>query len=133
MTDSAPAQAGADDLRAFPAATVGQTRHVIRLPAQSDRLRSLIASAPDRDGRAAEACGALGVSEATLRRHLAAEGTSFSAVLADVRMGVALTLLQGSGLAVNRVALEVGYACASRFARRFRKRFGLAPSDLRRV
>lgn len=36
MTDSTPAQAGADDLRAFPAATVGQTRHVIRLPAQSD-------------------------------------------------------------------------------------------------
>ena len=30
------AQSGADDLKAFPAATAGQTRHVIRLPAQSD-------------------------------------------------------------------------------------------------
>lgn len=36
MTDSTTVQAGADDLRAFPAATDGQTRHVIRLPAQSD-------------------------------------------------------------------------------------------------
>ena len=30
------AQSNADDLKAFPAATAGQTRHVIRLPAQSD-------------------------------------------------------------------------------------------------
>ena len=35
MTPST-AQSGADDLKAFPAATAGQTRHVIRLPAQSD-------------------------------------------------------------------------------------------------
>lgn len=102
-----------------------------RLPALADRLRSLIAAGPDRDWRAAEACTALAVSEATLRRHLAAEGTSFSALLADVRMGVALTLLQSSDLPVNRVALEVGYTCASRFALRFRKRFGLSPSSIR--
>jgi len=102
-----------------------------RLPALSDRLRSLIAAEPDHDWRAAEACKALAVSEATLRRHLAAEGTSFSALLADVRMGVALALLQSSDLAVNRIALDVGYACASRFALRFRKRFGLPPSAIR--
>jgi len=104
-----------------------------RAPALSDRLRSLISAEPDRDWRAFEACTALAVSEATLRRHLAAEGTSFSALLADVRMGVALALLQSSDLAVNRIALEVGYTCASRFALRFRKRFGLAPSAIRRA
>lgn len=37
MTGSTnPAQAGSGDLKAFPAATAGQTRHVINLPAQSD-------------------------------------------------------------------------------------------------
>ncbi|MGH7018630.1 MAG: serine protease inhibitor ecotin [Brevundimonas sp.] len=37
MTDSNPStQTNADDLKAFPAATAGQTRHVIRLPAQTD-------------------------------------------------------------------------------------------------
>lgn len=56
--------------------------------------------------------GALAVSEPTLRRHLAHEGTTFSALLADVRMGQALTLLQASDLSVNRIALDVGYSCA---------------------
>lgn len=37
MTDSTnTAQTGSVDLKAFPAATAGQTRHVINLPAQSD-------------------------------------------------------------------------------------------------
>lgn len=102
-----------------------------RPPTLADRLRHLITAEPDRDWRAAEAAAALAVSEATLRRHLAADGTSFSVLLADVRMGVALALLQSSDLAVNRVALEVGYSCASRFALRFRKRFGLSPSAIR--
>lgn len=102
------------------------------LPGVTDRLRGLLSASPDRDWRAPEAARALGQSEPTLRRHLAGEGTSFTALLADVRMETALGLLQGSTLSVNRIALEVGYACPSRFALRFRKRFGLAPSDLRR-
>lgn len=38
MTDSTPSAQtdGADALKAFPAATAGQTRHVITLPAQTD-------------------------------------------------------------------------------------------------
>ena len=36
QNNSATAQAGSVDLKAFPAATAGQTRHVINLPAQSD-------------------------------------------------------------------------------------------------
>lgn len=102
-----------------------------RLATPSDRLRGLIGAEPDRAWRADEAARALAISEPTLRRHLAAEGTSFTAVLADVRMGLALTLLQSSDLAVNRIALDLGYACPSRFAVRFRKRFGLSPRAIR--
>lgn len=102
-----------------------------RLPTLSDRLRAVIAAEPDRDWRAEAAARALAVSEPTLRRHLAVEGTSFTTLLADVRMGAALALLQSSDLAVNRIALDVGYACPSRFAVRFRKRFGLSPSAIR--
>jgi len=102
-----------------------------RPPSLADRLRALIGAEPDRDWRAAEAASALAVSEPTLRRHLATDGASFSTLLADVRMGVALALLQSSDLAVNQIALDVGYACPSRFAVRFRKRFGLSPSAIR--
>ena len=36
MTDSTPGAQATDDLKAFPAASAGQTRHVIRLPAQTN-------------------------------------------------------------------------------------------------
>ncbi|MGN7098597.1 ecotin family protein [Brevundimonas diminuta] len=36
QNNSATGQAGSADLKAFPAASAGQTRHVINLPAQSD-------------------------------------------------------------------------------------------------
>lgn len=73
----------------------------------------------------------LHMSEATLRRHLAAEGNSFSSLLADVRMSHALSLLQSTDLPVGNIAHDVGYESASRFATRFRKRFGFAPTAVR--
>lgn len=46
-------------------------------------------------------------------------------------MNRALGLLQGSDLPVAMVAAEVGYASPSRFALRFRARFGLSPGAIR--
>lgn len=103
----------------------------LRPPLLADRLRAILSANPGREWRSAEAAEMLAVSEPTLRRQLAQNGASFGVLLADVRMSVALGMLQSSDLPVNRVALDVGYACPSRFAVRFRKRFGLAPSSIR--
>jgi AraC-like DNA-binding protein len=73
----------------------------------------------------------LGLCEATLRRRLAAEGTTLGDLLTDVRMSFAMVLLQSTNQAVNRIALEVGYESASRFAIRFRARFGFLPAAIR--
>ncbi len=97
----------------------------------TNRLRFALAKTPDTLWRSADAARALAVSEATLRRRLAADGTSFGDLLADVRMTHALGLLQTSDLAINRIALDVGYASASRFAVRFKARFGISPSAIR--
>lgn len=96
-----------------------------------NRLRLALSKQPDAAWRSADAARAMAVSEATLRRRLAADGTSFGDVLADVRMTHALGLLQSGDLAINRIALEVGYASPSRFAVRFRARFGISPSAIR--
>ncbi len=96
-----------------------------------DRLRSHIAAEPDVLWRSAEAARGMAVSEATMRRKLAAEGTTFGDLLADVRMTQALGLLQTTELPINRIALDVGYSCPSRFAQRFRARFGVVPSAIR--
>lgn len=98
----------------------------------ADRLRALLAAAPDESWSAERAARTLAMSVPTLRRHLAAEGQSFSALLQDVRMSHALLLLQSSALPVASVAAAVGYDSPSRFAVRFRARFGTAPHEIRR-
>ncbi len=103
----------------------------VAAPTMAVRLRAVIGADPAAAWRAAQAARALAVSEATLRRRLAADGTTFGDVLADVRMTEALGLLQTTDLPVNRIALDVGYASPSRFALRFRARFGIRPSDIR--
>lgn len=97
----------------------------------NNRVRSLVASDISGEWGAARMTTALGVSEASLRRKLAASGTTLTDIIADVRMTRALGLLQTTELPINQVALEVGYGSASKFAARFRERFGLSPRDIR--
>lgn len=73
----------------------------------------------------------LAMSEATFRRKLAGEGQSFSQILVDVRMTAALTLLQVTDTSISTIAFQVGYESASRFAVRFKKRFGFSPTAIR--
>lgn len=95
------------------------------------RVGRLVAGALARDWTAAEVARSLGMSPATLRRRLAEEGTGLAAILTGLRMNRALGLLQATDLPVGVIAAEVGYASASRFAVRFRARFGLAPRAIR--
>ncbi len=97
----------------------------------ASRVRNILASEPGESWSGAGLCTKLGVSEATLRRMLSAEGWSFQSLLADVRMSAAMQLLQSTDLPVLHIAQEVGYESQSRFALRFRSRFGFAPSAIR--
>ncbi len=101
------------------------------LPSFSATVRALIAQRADREWKSEDVCHQLGVSEATLRRRLRAEGLSFLGLLTDVRMTEALALLQSTDWSVAAIALAVGYASPSRFAGRFRDRFGLLPHEIR--
>ena len=65
------------------------------------------------------------------RRRLAKQGTGFRTLLTDVRMTRALTLLQVTPWPVAQIAGAVGYESPSRFAARFKERFGFAPSAVR--
>lgn len=97
----------------------------------SDRLRALIAADPAAAWTANRAASQMARSPATLRRHLAAEGTSFAVLLRDARLTQALGMLQCTAFPVSRIAAEVGYASPQQFAARFRARFGLAPHEIR--
>lgn len=102
-----------------------------RQPTVSHKVRQHISQAPDQEWSVFDLASRLAMSEATLRRRLNAEMTSFSQLLIDVRMSQALVLLQSTSLPVIQIAQDVGYQSASRFAARFRQHFGFVPNVVR--
>lgn len=97
----------------------------------ASELRTLFGASTAQAWTVPQVADRLSISEATLRRRLSAEGTRFGDLLADVRMSRAMTLLQSTDQPVAHIALTVGYESASRFAIRFRERFGFAPTAIR--
>lgn len=96
-----------------------------------DRLRQMIEKQPAYDWTLGHAAHQFHMSEATLRRKLAAENTSFTEMLSDTRMTRALALLHTTTLPISRVAQEVGYDSPSQFSNRFKDRFGIIPRRVR--
>jgi len=74
---------------------------------------------------------ALSLHPRTLRRHLAAEGTSLKAVAAAARFDVARQLLGGTRLPLDEIAEVLGYAELSAFVRAFRGWAGCPPGHWR--
>lgn len=95
------------------------------------KLRRLIGQDYARDWNAPSIASVFAMSEATLRRRLADEGTNLSKILVDARMSFALQLLQSTVQPVAQIALTVGYQTPSQFAIRFRDRFGFPPTAIR--
>ena len=95
------------------------------------RLRAHVADSPDTRWGTAKAAQLMAVGEATLRRRLAKSGSSLTELVQDVRMSYALTLLQAGDDPVVQVALACGYGDHASFARRFKARFGLTPTEFR--
>ncbi len=73
------------------------------------------------------------MSESTLRRKLQAEGTIFSDLHIQVRLGFGMHLLQTTSLPVVIISEKCGYQSQSRFTEKFKDRFGLTPLKLRQT
>lgn len=95
------------------------------------KVRRLIGRDLANEWSAGAVASAFAMSEATMRRRLAEEGTNLSNLLIDARMSFALQLLQSTTQPVMQIALSVGYQTPSQFAVRFRHRFGFPPSAIR--
>jgi AraC-like DNA-binding protein len=89
-----------------------------------DELLRAPADMPGADAVAAR----LAVSERTLRRRLAGEGTSFRSLVDEVREALAEELLVPGSLTVEQVARRLGYAETASLTHAFTRWKGLPPS-----
>jgi AraC-like DNA-binding protein len=80
---------------------------------------------PDRVARA------LGVSPRTLRRRLSALGTSYQALLDELRHDIARHHLKHGQESIDAIAEKLGFASRSVFERAFRRHVGASPSAYR--
>jgi len=78
-------------------------------------------------------CKQLAMSESTMRRKLKSEGVKLQDIKDQVKLGLGLHLLQSTLYPISYVAQKCGYHSQSRFTSRFKARFGLTPSALRKT
>jgi AraC-like DNA-binding protein len=97
----------------------------------AERVRSLVLQAPDVPVSLHRAARVVGVSARTLKRLLAAEGTTFSAITEEERREQAMLRLRSSDKPVTEIAESLGFANSANFIRAFRRWTGRTPSQYR--
>jgi AraC-like DNA-binding protein len=103
------------------------------LPARfSDQVRRVLRSGvlSGRDD-AASVADLFSMSERSLRRRLADEGSTFHALVAESRLVVASQLLESTRMPVREIAASLHYSDITAFSRAFRSWTGMPPSAWR--
>ncbi|WP_194828108.1 AraC family transcriptional regulator [Nocardia sp. XZ_19_231] len=75
----------------------------------------------------------LGITGRTLRRHLAADGTSYRVLLDEARRGLAEDMLAATALSVEEISARLGYTEAGPFIRAFKRWTATTPAAYRRT
>jgi AraC-like DNA-binding protein len=95
------------------------------------RVRRLLMARPGEFPDLASAAHMLHTSGRSLRRHLSSMGTSYQAILNEVRKRLALQYLTTTHLPLYEIANLLGFSDPSNFRRAFNKWTGKLPSDYR--
>jgi AraC-like DNA-binding protein len=74
----------------------------------------------------------LGYAPRTLQRKLEEAGTSYHALLDDMRRELSIYYLREAHIAVSEVAFLLGFSETSAFHRAFRRWMGVSPGEFRR-
>lgn len=100
---------------------------------QIARALGLLQAEPARAWTVQRLARAVGLSRAAFaRRFLAGTGRSPRRFLSELRLGLAVSLLESTDDSLAEVARHVGYASEFAFSRAFKRRHGVAPGSFRR-
>ena len=95
------------------------------------RVCEQITRTPGRFPGIEQVAATLCMTSRTLSRKLAAEGTSYSDLLAQVRHALALDYLRTTRLSMDDIAEALGFSDANSFRQAFRRWSGKSPTDYR--
>lgn len=107
---------------------IGQSRIASGL---SGELYQLLLSTPGQFPSMTAVAAQLGLQERTLRRRLAAEATTYGAIIDDVRRKLAIEYLQTTRMSVDDVAWKVGFSDSANLRRAVRRWTNRTVSELR--
>ena len=106
-----------------------------RAPQKTEQMKNLegliIDLLPKGQAKAKVVATEMGMSERTLLRTLADQGTSFSEILSELRHDLALKYLRQPELNLTQIAFLLGYANQSAFSAAFKRTTGQAPREIR--
>ena len=96
------------------------------------RVRDLLTNAEQHYLSIEHVAEQLHMSDRTLKRQVAAEGTSFSTLVDEVRYRHALSLLSRTDYTLEQIADALGYSDVANFSRAFKRWSGRSPSNWRK-
>lgn len=104
----------------------------VKMPSR-EAVQAVIAASLQQHGASLhDAARELRVSARSLQRHLAEMGTSYSELVAQVRLDTACRLLAESSERMSQIAMRLGYAGPSSFSRIFMRMMKVQPATYRR-
>lgn len=95
------------------------------------RVYQEVMRSPGRFPGIEQVASSLCMTSRTLSRKLAAEGTTFSDLLARVRHALALDYLRNTQLSMDDIAASLGFSDANSFRNAFRRWSGKSPTEYR--
>jgi AraC-like DNA-binding protein len=104
----------------------------IRFPSRHKVRTAIAMSLRHGDASLRTTASRLQISPRSLQRHLADIGTSYSAMVAGVRLNLACRLLVDSDERISTIASRLGYAAPSGFSRAFMRLMKICPIVYRR-
>ena len=97
------------------------------------KVRRLVETDLSHPWRSSEVAEHFAMSESTLRRWLAKSGQGFAKLLQNTRLERGLHFLHSTDIPISEIALNCGFKTPSHFSDSFRKRFGIKPSEIRKI
>jgi len=104
----------------------------VRAPSRYSVRAAITVSMRDGQANLQHSARQLGISVRSLQRRLSEMGTSYSELVAEVRVDVACHLLTDSDEPIADIAARLGFAGASGFSRTFLRLMNIQPSVYRR-